>query len=128
MFLLPVSEGLGFAAYNAGAQMPEVPQMALKSCLWTLLPFAVVPQIAEFALEKSLRPQIKAVHTGIARLIAALFMPEVTIEFISDDRWFFMSFAFPFFMGIAFLLITVDHDGAVRNTGAPDYAGAPNHT
>jgi hypothetical protein len=102
--------------------------MALKSCLWTAPPLAAVPQIAEFVLETTLRPQIKAVHTGIARLIEALFMPEVTIEFISDERWFFMSFAFPFFMRIAFLLITVDNDGAVRNAGAPDHAGAPNYT
>jgi len=102
--------------------------MALKSCLRTVVSLALVPQIAEFALETALRPQIKAVHTGIARLIEVLFMPEVTIEFISDDRWFFMSFASFFFMGIAFLLITVDNDGAVRNAGAPDHAGAPNYT
>lgn len=119
-----------------GAQMPQVPQMALQSCRLVAPPIGAVPQIAEFKPETALKPQIKAVHTGISTLTAALFIVdrtigvERTIGLISDDGKFFMRFAFVFFMRFAFLLILVYNDGAGLiggSTGAPDHVGAPNH-
>lgn len=82
------------AAGGNGGQMPAVPQMALRSCfrLTPLVP--EVPQIAESAPVRVFRPQIRAVHAGIARRTAACSMLELTIEFISDDCSFFMNFAF----------------------------------
>jgi hypothetical protein len=68
-----------------GGQIPIVPQMALKS--WCLLATRVpkVPQIAESAPGKAFRPQIRAVHAGIARRTSACSTPELTIELISDE-------------------------------------------
>jgi hypothetical protein len=83
--------------------MPEVPQMALKSCLLVAPPIAEVPQIAESAPGKTLAPHVIAVHTGVARRTAALFMVDWTIGFISDDSRFFMSFALLLFIRFAFL-------------------------
>jgi len=71
--------------------MPEVPQMALKSCFrlapCTLVapPVAKVPQIAESAPAKAGKPQIRAVQAGIARRTTACSTLELTIEFISDE-------------------------------------------
>jgi len=121
-------DGHSLGACCVGAPIPEVPQIALKSCLRVLPPMAEVPQIAESAPGKTSAPHIMAVHTGVARRTAALFMADWTIGFISDDSRFFMSFAFLFFMRFAFLLIAVDNDGAVRNTCAPDHTSTPNHT
>lgn len=115
-------DGHGLGACRIGVQRPEVPQMALKSCLPLAPPTAEVPQIAEFRPEKTLRPQIAAVLTGVARRTAALFTVDWTIELISDDCRFFMSFAF--------LLHRVENHSAgliSRSTCTPDYVGAPNH-
>src|SRR5580658_8413117 len=100
-------DGHGLDACCFGAQMPEVPQIALKSCLRVTPPIAEVPQIADSAPGKTPAPHIMAVHTGVARRTAALFMVDWTIGFISDDSRFFMSFASLFFMSLAFLLIAV---------------------
>lgn len=101
--------------------------MALKFCVPLAPLYAEVPQIAEFAPGRNSRPRIAEVLTGIARRTAASlevwFMVFRTIGNISDDSSFFIRFAF--------LLLAVDGGRgcfAVRNTRAPDYAGAPNYT
>jgi hypothetical protein len=107
--------------------MAEVPQMALRSCLRLAPPMPAVPQMAEFVpAALTCLPQIWAVDIGIAGLIGTLFRLEQTIELLSDDHWFFMSFA-SFFISFTFLLIAVDDDGAVGNTCTPDHTCAPNY-
>ena len=71
--------------------------MAVKSCLRLPPPVAVGSQSAEFDGGKTLRPQIRAVHTGIARLdlfMAVLFKMAGTITYLSDDFRFFMNSPF----------------------------------
>jgi hypothetical protein len=76
--------------------------MAVKLCFWLVPPTAAVPQIAVSGPGEIFKPQIMAVFKGVSRQTAGTFMERWSIVFISDDRWFFMSFAsyfmtFPFY-------------------------------
>ncbi len=105
-----------------GADTPRVPQMALQSRFLSAPPIAAVPQIAEFAPAQIFSPQIKAVHTGVAKQASATFVLEAIIEFLSDECRFFMRFAF--------LLLAINDCSAglsSRNTCAPNEICAPNH-
>src|ERR1700722_8943848 len=87
----------------------------------------LVPETGEPGM--TLRPHMGAVFTGIAMLIAALFIAKGTIEFISDDRMFFMSFA-SFVMSFTFLILAGNGDHAALvswNTGTPNHVGTPDH-
>jgi len=109
------------AAGGNGGQIPAVPQMALRSCLRLAPPIPKVPQIAESTPGSVFRPR-RAVHAGITKRTAACSMLELTIEFISDDCSFFMSFAF-------LIVQIVDNSAGFVHwyAGTPNHAGAPDN-
>jgi len=94
---------------------PEVPHMALKTCVVFVPRITEVPQIAEVRFNRMFPPQ------------TMLFMPAETIVFISDDSNPFISL--PFSAPLSLLLSLKSYGAGFRGvcSRSPDHISAPDY-